>query len=333
MSRPVVLVLDDVHVLHNRECRAALSVLADHARGGSRLAFAGRGDPPLRVARLRAEGRILAIGPGDLSLTLAEAAALVRNTGVVLGADELAELHQRTEGWLTGLYLTALDLREGAPFAGMAAAFGSDARLLRAYMESEFLSRISQRQRAFLTRTAVLDRMGGPLCVAVLELPGSHATLTDLVRSNVLLVPLDRHGEWYRCHHLFRDMLLAELNRQEPGLIPVLQRRAASWCLQNELPEQALEYCIAAGDTGMVADLVAALAVPGYRHVRVATVQRWFRWLEDRGAIGKHPMVAVLASFLSALTAQPVDAERWGDVVDRWQYGDAARPDDPSTVA
>jgi len=333
MSRPVALVLDDVHVLHNREGRAALSVLADHVRRGSRLAFAGRGDPPLRVARLRAEGRILEIGPGDLSLTLAEAAALVRNTDAVLGEDQLAALHQRTEGWPAGLYLAALDLREGAPFASMAAAFGSDARRLRAYMESESLARISQRQRAFLTRTAVLDRMCGPLCEAVLELPGSRATLTDLVRSNLLLVPLDRHGEWYRYHHLFRDMLLAELHRQEPGLIPVLQRRAASWCLQNELPEQALEYSIAAGDTGTVADMVAALAVPAYRQGRVATVQRWFRWLEERGAIGEHPMVAVLASVLSALTAQPVDTERWADVVDRWQFGDTARPDDPSTEA
>ena len=63
MTSPVVLVLDDVHVLRNPECRAALSVLADHVPGGSRLALAGRAEPPLRVARLRAEGKILEIGP------------------------------------------------------------------------------------------------------------------------------------------------------------------------------------------------------------------------------------------------------------------------------
>ena len=55
----VVLVLDDVHALRNSGCRAALSVLADHVPGGSRLALAGRVEPPLRVARLRAEGRVL----------------------------------------------------------------------------------------------------------------------------------------------------------------------------------------------------------------------------------------------------------------------------------
>jgi LuxR family transcriptional regulator, maltose regulon positive regulatory protein len=78
MTTPVVLVLDDVHLLRNYECRAALSVLADHVPAGSRLAFAGRDEPPLRVARLRAEGRIEEIGPGDLSLTVEEAETLLR---------------------------------------------------------------------------------------------------------------------------------------------------------------------------------------------------------------------------------------------------------------
>ena len=99
MTSPVALVLDDVHALHNSECRAALSVLADHVPAGSRLALAGRAEPPLRVARLRAEGRILEIGPGDLSLTCEEAASLLRDAEVALGEDEVAELHRRTEGW------------------------------------------------------------------------------------------------------------------------------------------------------------------------------------------------------------------------------------------
>ena len=333
MSVPVVLVLDDVHVLRNSECRAALSVLADHVPGGSRLVLAGRAEPPLRVARLRAEGRILQIGPDDLALTASEASLLLRNAGVALGEDDVAELHRRTEGWAAGLYLAALYLREGGPLASAAVSFGGDDRLVSEYLESEFLARISQRDRAFLTQTAVLERMCGPLCEAVLELPGAGAILADLARSNLLLVPLDRRGEWYRYHHLFRDMLLAELHRQAPGLMPVLRRRAASWCLQNGLAEEALQYSIAAGDVDAVAGLVEQLAVLAYRQGRVTTVQRWFGWLEERGGIEGHPMVAVLAALLSALVARPADAERWADAVDRWQYGDPARPDDPSTEA
>jgi LuxR family transcriptional regulator, maltose regulon positive regulatory protein len=333
MTSPVALVLDDVHALHNSECRSALAALADHVPAGSRLALAGRAEPPLRIARLRAEGRILEIGPQDLSLTCDEASSLLRNAGVALSQDEVAELHRRTEGWPTGLYLAALYLREGGPLASAAVSFGGGDRLVSEYMESELLARISRRQRVFLTRTAVLERMSGPLCEAVLEQSGSAVTLAALARSNLLLVPLDRRGEWYRYHHLFRDMLLAELERLESGLIPVLQRRAAGWCAGNDLPEEALEYSMAAGDVDVVAGLVEKLVVPTHRQGRVPTVDRWLRWLEDQGGIEGHPMVAVLAALFCALTGRPVEAVRWADAVDRWQYGDPARPGDPATEA
>jgi LuxR family transcriptional regulator, maltose regulon positive regulatory protein len=94
MTSPVTLVLDDVHLLHNSECRAALSVLADHVPSGSRLVLAGRPEPPLRIARLRAEGKLLEIGAGDLSLTVEEAASLLRAAGVQVGDEDVAELYR-----------------------------------------------------------------------------------------------------------------------------------------------------------------------------------------------------------------------------------------------
>ena len=275
-------------------------MLADHVPPGSRLVLAGRGEPPLRIARLRAEGRLLEIGPGDLSLTLQDAAALLRAADVTLSEDDVAVLHQRTEGWPVGLYLAALYLREGGCVKRAAVSFGGDDRLVSEYMESEFLERISRRHRVFLTRTAVLERMSAPLCEAVLDIPGSGAVLADLAGSNLLLVPLDRRGEWYRYHHLFRDMLLAELKRQEPDLIPVLRRRAADWCLLNDLHEEALDYFMAAGDVHGVARLAEKLWLPTYRQGRVTTLQRWLRWLDEQGGMERHPMVAVWASILSA---------------------------------
>jgi LuxR family transcriptional regulator, maltose regulon positive regulatory protein len=333
MAAPVALILDDVHLLHNSECRAALSVLADHVPDGSRLVLAGRAQPPLRVARLRAEGRLLEIGPADLSLTRAEAATLLRAAEVALGDDDLGELHRRTEGWPVGLYLAALYLREGGTLGGAALSFGGDDLFISEYVESEFLERISRPQREFLTRTAVLERMSGPLCAAVLGQPGSAATLAALAQSNLLLVPLDRRGQWYRYHHLFRDMLLAELERTEPGLIPVLRRRAADWCLHNGLAEDALEYFMAAGDVGQVARLTAELSVQVYRQGRLTTMERWYQWLDERGAIEGYPMVAVYAVILAAQTGRAVEAERWADAVDRWQYGNTARADDPAAEA
>ncbi len=329
MTTPVVLVLDDVHLLRDARCRDALSVLADHVPAGSRLVLAGRGGPPLRIARLRAEGRLLEIGPGDLALTRQDAAALLRAAGLVLDEDEVAELHRRTEGWPAGLYLAALYLKEGGPVETAAVSFGGDDRLVSQYMESEFLARISARHRAFLTRTAVLERMCGSLCEAVLAEPGSAAVLAELAGSNLL----HRRGVWYRYHHLFRDMLLADLERLEPGLMPVLRRRAAAWCLDNARPEEALEYSIAADDVDTAARLVGRLALPAFRRARVATLRRWFGWLDGRGGIDENPMAAVWASHLAAQMGRPADAERWAAVVDRREYRDGNQADDPAVAA
>jgi LuxR family maltose regulon positive regulatory protein len=317
MTSPVVLVLDDVHVLRDRECLAALSVLADHVPGGCQMVFASRDSPPLRVARLRAEGRIMEIGASDLSLSVEEASSLLRNAGLTLGDGEIAELHRRTEGWPAGLYLAALYLREGGPLASAAVSFGGDDRLVSEYMESEFLVRISRPQRAFLTRTAVLGRMCGPLCDAVLELTGSATVLADLERSNMLLVPLDRHKEWYRYHHLFRDMLLAELRRLEPELMPILYRRAAQWYERNGAPGEALGYWMQADDVDATARLAAALALATYQRGRAATAERWFGWLEDHGATENHPAVAAVAAVIPAMIGNPAEAERRAEVAER----------------
>ena len=333
MASPVVLVLDDVHLLHDSECRAAVSVLADHVPRGSRLMLAGRAEPPLRTARLRAEGKLLEIGAGDLSLTVEEAASLLRAAGVQVGDEDVAELHRRTEGWPVGLYLAALYLREGGSLPGTAAAFGGDDLFVSEYVESEFLGRISRQQRVFLIRAAVLERMSGPLCEAVLDLPGSAATLADLARSNLLLVPLDRRGQWYRYHHLFRDMLLAEAERLEPGLIPVLRRRAAAWYLRHDRPEEALEYSIAAGDVDTAARLVEELWRPTYWRARITTLQRWFGWLDDRGGFEDHPRAAGYASLLALTTGRAADAERMAHAVDRWRSQDVARAGDHYTAA
>ena len=238
MTAPVALVLDDVHVLHDQECRAAMPVLADHVPSGSQLVLAGRDAPPLPIARLRAEGKVMEIGPGDLALTLTEASSLLRTAGIMLGQDDMAELHRRTEGWPAGLYLAALSLREGGSLGTSVASFNGGTSWSAGTCSRSSWRGSPREQRVFLTRTAVLERLCGPLCEAVLDQPGATATLAALARSNLLLVPLDSQGEWYRYHQLFRDMLLAELRRQEPELIPVLRRRAAGWCRQTACPRR-----------------------------------------------------------------------------------------------
>jgi len=146
-------------------------------------------------------------------------------------------------------------------------------------------------------------------------------------------VPLDRRGYWYRYHHLFRDMLLAELERREPGLLPVLRRRAAAWCAANDRPEEALEYAMAAEDVDAAARLLQNLLLPADRQGRWATLQRWLAWLEKRDGIAGHPMIAVWAALHAAQTGRPAEADRWADMVDSWQHGDSSRPADPPAEA
>ena len=243
----------------------------------------------------------------------------------------MAALHQQTEGWPVGLYLAALYLREGGPLASAAVSFGGDDRLVSEYMESEFLARISRRQRAFLTRTAVLDRMCGPLCDSVLELAGSAAVLADLERSNLLLVPLDRRGEWYRYHHLFRDMLLADLHRVEPGAMPALYRRAAQWHERNGTPAEAVGYWMKAGEVDAVARLAGELTFPAFMRGRAATAERWLGWLEDHGAMEDHPALAVLAAMVPAMMGRPADAERRTWIAEHAATV-ASSPDESSSV-
>jgi len=124
-------------------------------------------------------------------------------------------------------------------------------------------------------------------------------------------VPLDRRGEWYRYHHLFRDMLVAELHREDPESIPVRYRRAAAWYERSGAPDQALEYWMKAGEVSAAARLVGELAVATFGRGRAATAERWFRWLEEHNAMDRYPANAILAAMLAAVTGKPAEAERW----------------------
>ncbi len=224
-------------------------------------------------------------------------------------------------------------MNEGGPLAAAAASFDGTGQLVSDYLESALLGRLSQRQREFLTRTSVLERMSGALCESVLQVAGTAADLAELARSNLLLVPLDRSGRWYRYHHLFRDMLRTELQRREPGLVPVLRRRAAAWCQDNGQLEEALEYSIAAGDTDAAARLLQTLWLPTVQQGRDATAQRWMDWLEDRQGIHGNPMMVTAAAITAVTAGRPAQAERLAGLIDSWPHQDAVSPVDPAAEA
>ncbi len=321
MTGPVALVLDHLELLENQECLDAVAELAARLPADAQLLVASRARPPLPVAVLRAQGRVVELGVEDLAMDHQEARALLEGAGVGLDDAEVEELVLRTEGWPVGLYLAALAHKAGGPPRHAWAGFTGDDRFMADYLWSELLGQLPPERVTFLTRTAVLERMGGPLCDAVLDTTGSSAVLAWLEGSNLLLVPLDRQRRWYRYHHLFHELLRTELGRREPELIPELHRRAASWCEANGLLESAIDHAQAAGDTDRVARLVWKLALPAYGAGRVDTTRRWFGWFEDQGLLGRYRSVAVLGAWLQALVGEPVAAERWADAA---EHGPAA---------
>ena len=324
LSGPVTLVLDNLELLVNQECLDAVAETALRLPEGSQLVLASRARPSLPEALSRPPGRLLELGSDELAMDELEARALLRQAGTRLDDAEVAELLDRTGGWPVGLYLASL----GGPEEGMrdrARVVAGNGHPVAGQPPASLLSRLSEPTMRFLTRTAVLDQLSGPLCDAVLQVSGSQQVLESLAASNQLLVTVDRRHRWYRYHQLLRELLLAELERREPGLVPELHRRAAAWYEGRRLPELAIEHGQAAGDADRVARLVAALAFPAYAGGRVATARRWFRWFEDQGLVERYPRVAVLGAQMEALLSDTPQAERWAAAAERGTA--AAGPD------
>src|SRR5215211_5212929 len=328
---PFVLVLDDLDRLDNRVCLDAIASLTRHVPEGSHVVLSARGELALPLAALRARGPALEIGPDDLRMDEAAARQLLSAAGVELPDEQLAELTEHTEGWSAGLYLAALAIRAQGGKAERAATFSGKDRHLSDYLTSELLAHLSADDLRFLTRTAVLEQMSGPLCDEVLETSGSAAELESLARSNLFLTPLDGKGEWYRYHHLFQELLRSELARTEPDLVPRLLARASAWCAANGNPETAIGYAQQAGDVDQVARLVELCAHPAYQSGRAATAERWLEWLEARGALEENAAVAVLGALLATTWGRTPQAERWADAAERASY-DGTLPDGSRSI-
>jgi LuxR family maltose regulon positive regulatory protein len=327
-DRPAVLVLDDVHLLQNWDCLEAVASLIEYLPPGSQFAIAGRGEPPLPFARLRAEGRVVELAAGDLAMDGREAGSLLEGTEVDVSQVDVPELVRVTEGWPVALHFAACSLRSGS---GRRVGVAGVDRFLADYLEFTVLSSLPAWLVSFLMRAAVLDELSGPLCDAVLERTGSANLLETLERSGLLVLPLDRRRQWYRLHPLFRNLLRARLERRQPALAGELARRAAEWCERNHLPERAVEYAMTVGDRDRAERLVVEVALPMYQAGRTAVLRRWFDWFETSRPAGHSVELAVLAAWLSVLAGRPATAERWADAAARGPSGEPS-PDGGSTV-
>jgi LuxR family transcriptional regulator, maltose regulon positive regulatory protein len=307
---PMVLALDNLHLLRTRESRRVVSAIWQAFGAGLQLALASRSDAVLPVGRLRAHGSAVELRDGDLAMTRSEASMLLHLAGIELAPEQTLRLARRTEGWPAGLRLAALSLCEQGRHRPDVDEFTGDDRFVAEYVRDELLSGLPPGQLQFLIRTSVLERLSAPLCDAVLDRHDSADMLARLARSNVLLAPLDRNDSSYRYHELFAMVLRAELRRLEPGRDDELHRRASAWWAAEGEPDRAIDHAIDGHDVERAGSLLWEAALRRATRGEHALIWSRLERFTD-GERARTPILALTAAGTSLLAGDLYEAERW----------------------
>jgi LuxR family maltose regulon positive regulatory protein len=280
-----VLVLDDFHLIDEAQIYNGLVFLLDNLPpppGGMHLIISSREDLPWPIARSRARGELTELRSVDLRFTLDEVTAFLNDAvGLGLSPENVTALDARTEGWIAGLQMAAISMRERKQSQGAhgLSAFiqtlSASHRFILDYLVEEVLDQQPPVIQAFLLQTSILEQMTASLCDAVTGEEESQAVLDQLEQANLFLIPLDDERRWYRYHHLFADLL--RMRQEETGRpdVAVLHRRASEWYEQNGLIGAAVGHALGAGDVERVARLARRNALAVMDYDELATVVRW----------------------------------------------------------
>lgn len=364
-AQPVVLVLDDYHLVGNPATQRALAHLVEHLPSQLRLVIASRVDPPLPLARLRARGDLAELRAADLRFTAEEAGAFLREKmGLSVTDRQVAALEARTEGWIAGLQLAALSLHEQADVDDFIRAFAGSNRHVVDYLVEEVFSQQPRHVQTFLLQTAILDRLCGPLCDTVLGLTSDHRApttgqrelsapvvgrrssavdsysqlvLDQLERANLFLIPLDAERQWYRYHHLLADVLRHRLQREQGERLGELHRRAAEWLAGHALLDEAIDHALAAGDAAYAAQLIVrSRPLVALARAEATTVQRRIDALPAE-VIRQHPALSLARARLLLRWRRDDAVEEWLREAEQGltrleASGAAAEGDAPATI-
>ncbi len=314
---PLVLVLDDYHVVQSPVVHASLRYLSERLPSNLHLLLSTRSDPPLPLARLRANDQLLEVRAADLRFSVDEAAEFLRAVmGLELSDAQVAALGARTEGWAAGLQLAGLTLRERSDASTAIASFTGSHRFVIDYLVEEVLARLPEATRGFLEYTSILTRLSGPLCDAVTGGSGSAVLLEELERANLFVTPLDDGSRWYRYHQLLADALQHQLQQRSAELVGELHDRASRWYEASGLIDEAVEHALASRSWDRAASLIAPLARLLLSRGEQATLRRWMAAV-PADVRRTHPLVS--GAYASSLLLM-------GDFVELQRFLDAAEP-------
>jgi LuxR family maltose regulon positive regulatory protein len=282
-QRDCILVFDDFHLIRSRQVHTALTFLIDNLPPKIHLVILARTEPSLPIAKLRAQRQLTQITAGDMQFNLAEAEEFLTHVmNLNLTQKEISALTERTEGWVVGLQLAALSIRDGRKSSEFINNLSGKDRHIADYLVDEVLARQTEEVQSFLLKTSVLERMCGGLCNSMLAISNSEAILETIERLNLFIIPLDNAREWYRYHHLFGELLLARLERQHPDAFIPLNRRACRWHKKQDLLEEAVRYAFKAKDYKEAALIVEQIGHATYWANRSDTLRKWLKDLPDK---------------------------------------------------
>ena len=326
---PFRLIVDDAHVLTNSLCWQIVDFLIAAVPADAQIALGSRNEPALPLARLRAGGRSREFGPADLNMDVDETAELLRLHGIQTDEATVVALQASTEGWATGIYLAALAVEGRSPDEWLAGVRGHQRDIAR-YLAAEVLERQPDELREFLLQTSILERLSAGLCRAVTGKEAAGTLLARLARSNLFVSSLDDHDEWYRYHHLFAEFLRAELERQGGEQLDGLSRRAAEWCEEHGLLEEALRHWLAVGEVGRAAAIVCRSYMPYAAHGRGETVRRWLELFTDEQILSNVPLT-LTAGWMASMSCDQRRARLWSAALSE-RVDDSPSPDGASSL-
>jgi LuxR family maltose regulon positive regulatory protein len=316
-AEPVVLVLDDYHLIENAQIHRSVELLIERLPPTAHLVIATRSDPPLPLSRLRARGQLTELRAADLRFNAAEADAFLRQAvGLRLDDAEVARLHERTEGWAAGLQLAGLSLKGREDHREFIASFAGDDQQIVDYLGFEVLDNQPRELREFLLRSSILDRLSGSLCAAVTGNPDSELLLRKLERENAFVVALDSKREWYRYHHLFAELLRHELARVSSDLLPELHRRASAWYRDADAIQEAIEHATAAHDFAGAIELITSHWYEFLQRGRQQTVATWIERLPPE-TVADDPNLCLTKAWLGVNMGRLDEVDRWIEAAER----------------
>jgi LuxR family maltose regulon positive regulatory protein len=355
----IALVLDDYQLVNSQVVHEELAFLLEHCPKTFHLVIATRSDPPLPLARLRARGQTVELRAADLGFTEPEAAQFLNDVmGLRLDAGSVAVLEECTEGWIAGLQMAALALRgtlsmrDRKDVPGFIEGFSGTNRYILDYLLEEVLANQSPEIQRFLLYTSILERLTAPLCDAVLAndeelkregddrstrsellfVGRSVSILEYLERANLFLVPLDHARIWYRYHHLFADLLRAQLQRSLGAQgVAQLHIRAADWHAQNGSILEAIHHASAASDDERVERFIGQT----YMELVSRGEQSWLRsWTSKLGTelVYSRPWLCIYEAYSHSWFGELDEADRLLEEAEKRIRSEGSAPDTPSML-